>query len=154
MNKQATQVLLVEDNAADAGLIRRIFARAGRENWQLVQAESLSEAIDTCQEYMRLVQRDRAFDIVLLDPGLPDSKGLETIRQFRATISNVPIVVLTGIDDERLALQAIAEGAQDFLVKDEITIHQLVKTTLYAMERFNISRQSQVPEQGNPFIQD
>jgi CheY-like chemotaxis protein len=127
------QILLVEDNPHDALLIRRTILRQGQDNWNLVQVERLNEAIDLCHEYQRLTSS--TFDIVLLDLRLPDSSGLETVTQFRAVFPHLPIVVLTGLDDETLALKTIRVGAQDYLIKEVTTIKQLQQSIQFAIAR-------------------
>lgn len=134
-----TTVLLVEDSDSDANLLRQVFLRAGQEQWKLVHVERLAAAIDTC--------RRLPIDAVLLDLRLPDSDGLETVADFRAAVPDVPVVVLTMRDDEALALQAVARGAQDYLVKDLITIQLLVRSIRYAIERGQILQQLKNSEQ-------
>lgn len=126
-------VLLVEDSPTDADLLRRVFLRSGKEHWQMTQVERLANAIAQCQE--------NSFDVVLLDLGLPDSDGLETVTEFRANVPTMPVVVLTMMDDDELALQVMAHGAQDYLVKDQITTQLLVRSLRYAIEREQIFQQ-------------
>ena len=75
------------------------------------------------------------FDIILLDLGLPDAQGLGAVRRARAAAPRVPLVVLTGLDDESLAAQALQEGAQDYLVKGQIETRGLLRALRYAVER-------------------
>jgi CheY-like chemotaxis protein len=138
MNSFPVQVLLVEDNPADAGLMRRILARAGREAWQMAHFEQLDEAIDACGEYVKLTQ-GKQFDVALLDLNLPDSVGLKTIQRFCQELPCIPIVVLTGLGDEQTALQAIKNGAQDYLVKDETTTRRLLQAMTWAIARKGLS---------------
>jgi DNA-binding response OmpR family regulator len=133
LESSAIYVLLVEDNPDDAVLIRRTFLRAGRENWKLAQVERLEEAISICKEYK--ADAGRNFDVILLDLRLPDSMGLETVLQFRQAVPDVPVVVITAIDDEDLALASIRAGVQDYLTKDDITIQQLLRSVRFAIER-------------------
>jgi CheY-like chemotaxis protein len=134
MNSLPVQVLLVEDNPADAGLMRRILARAGREQWQMAHFEQLDEALDACNEYVTLTQGQQ-FDVALLDLNLPDSVGLETMERFHQKMPHIPVVILTGMDDECIALQAIASGAQDYLVKEYTTHQRLMQAMLWAIAR-------------------
>ncbi|GAP96134.1 response regulator [Leptolyngbya sp. NIES-2104] len=129
----AIHVLLVEDNPDDAVLIRRTFLRAGREHWKLAQVERLEEAISICKEYR--ADTGQNFDVILLDLRLPDSTGLETVVRFRRAVPDVPVVVITAIDDEDLALASIRAGVQDYLTKDDITIQQLLRSVRFAIER-------------------
>ncbi|MFS0515199.1 ATP-binding protein [Nostoc sp. UIC 10607] len=149
MEKLIIHILLVEDSPSDAHLLRRIFFHADQEQWQMLHVERLSQAIDATREnsapnlddFQIESQRQPRFDLVLLDLSLPDSIGLDTLKKFRAAVSDIPVVVLTGLDDEDLAMQALAEGAQDYLVKDQITIQRLVRAIRYAIERSEILNQ-------------
>src|SRR6266568_421419 len=120
------RVLLVEDNPGDADLVREALARADR-SLVLVHVERISEAIDRA--------REAAFDVVLLDLSLPDSFELAGARQLRAACPHIPIVVLTALDDDRVAARAVAEGAQDYLVKGQLEPSLLVRSMRYAIER-------------------
>lgn len=130
---QALSILVVEDSPSDANLLRQIFLRTGRTNWSLTTAERLSEAIDVAQKSY--------FDVALLDLSLPDSEGLETVQTFVAAIPELPIIVLTIADDEELALEAIHKGAQDYLVKGEISSTLLVRSIQHGIERERLVRQ-------------
>jgi signal transduction histidine kinase len=155
MEKLTIHILLVEDSASDAHLLRRIFLHADQEQWQMLHVERLSEAIDASRENSAstldnsqiVSQKQRRFDLVLLDLSLPDSIGLDTLKEFRAAVPDIPVVVLTGLDDEDLALQALAEGAQDYLVKDQMTIQRLVRAIRYAIERSEILNQLRESEE-------
>ena len=125
--KSIKTVLLVEDNAGDARLLREMFNEEGAHNTELVQVERMSEA----EKYVA----ERAVDIILLDLGLPDAQGLEAVRRARAAAPRVPLVVLTGLDDESLAAQALQEGAQDYLIKGQIETRGLLRAMRYATER-------------------
>ncbi len=139
MNYMQVHVLLVEDSPTDADLLRRVFTHSSNEEWELIHAERLDEAIALCQE--------QSFDVVLLDLRLPDSDGFETVQDFQSAVPNLPIIVLTKMDDEELALQAMAEGAQDYLVKDQITIHLLMRSIRYAIERGRVLQRLKNSEQ-------
>jgi signal transduction histidine kinase len=165
MEKTKIHILLVEDSPTDAMLLRQVLLRANPGEWQITHVERLSEAIDISQENTREISpdaenqsfRQQRFDVVLLDLHLPDSIGLDTVKEYRAAIPDISVVVLTGLDDEHLALQAMTEGAQDYLVKDDITIQRLLRSIRYAIERGEIlnklreseerSRQALVKEQ-------
>ncbi len=139
MNEAPTHVLLVEDSPTDANLLRQFFLRSTREKWQLMHVERLNDAIEACEK--------AAFDIVLLDLRLPDSDGFETLVDFCASVPHLPVIVLTMMDDEELALQAMASGAQDYLVKGQITLPLLVRTIRYAIERGQILKRLKNSEQ-------
>jgi signal transduction histidine kinase len=142
MNQQTMQVLLVEDNPADATLVRQAFSQFSQEQWQFIGVETLGEAI-TAYHHVSDDPENEPFDLVLLDLGLPDAKGLETIQQFLAASPEALVVVLSGLDDETLALQAIEQGAQDYLVKDQITLQTLLKSIQFAIRRQHTLRQTQ-----------
>jgi len=83
---------------------------------------------------------ERAVDIILLDPGLPDAQGLGAIRRAHAAAPRIPLVVITGLDDESLAEQALQEGAQDYLIKGQIEQRALLRALRYATERKRLER--------------
>ncbi|HXN98048.1 MAG TPA: EAL domain-containing protein [Candidatus Acidoferrales bacterium] len=120
-------LLIVEDNAGDARLLREMFNEQGPRDTELTHVECMSDAERHLSE--------RAVDIVLLDLGLPDAQGLEAVRRARAAAPRVPLVVLTGLDDESLAAQALQEGAQDYLIKGQIEARGLLRTMRHAIER-------------------
>lgn len=136
-------VLLIEDSPTDAELIRQVFQRADKTKWHITHVERLSEAIEICCSESK---EQRQIDVALLDLRLPDSTGLETVKAFRSSIPNIPTVVLTSTNNEELGLQAMVEGAQDYLIKDQITIQQLVRAVRYAIERGVILSQIQQSE--------
>jgi signal transduction histidine kinase/CheY-like chemotaxis protein len=118
------RVLLVEDNDDDALLIRESLSETTLE---IDRAERLSTA---------LAQLTRGkFDAVLLDLSLPDAWGLDTIRRLRREAAAVPIVVLTGLNDEEIAMRAVEEGAQDYLFKGQVDGHLLARSLRYAIQR-------------------
>jgi PAS domain S-box-containing protein len=120
-------VLLVEDNASDANLIRELMPENGPMVFHLDYAVRLSSALTLI--------REKTFDIILLDIGLPDSFGIDTLRTMRKNALNTPIVVLTGTDDEKTGLAAIQEGAQDYVVKGQFGKNLLSRILCYAIER-------------------
>ncbi len=129
--KPINQVLLVEDNPGDARLLREMFDEQGSHGTKLTIAQSMDEA----EKYLT----EHTVDIVLLDLGLPDVQGLDAVRRAHAAAPRIPLVVLTGLDDETLAARALQEGAQDYLVKSQIdtygTTRGLVRALRYSIER-------------------
>ncbi|MGB3291767.1 MAG: ATP-binding protein [Phormidesmis sp.] len=125
MMSSPLKVLLVEDNPADVYLLRKLLA-AG-EPVELVHAERLDEAIGYLHE--------TSFGAVLLDLSLPDSQGLNTVKKTHQASPDVPILVLTILDDEEIAIAALRAGAQDYLVKGQINRIWLVRAIHYAIER-------------------
>ncbi|MDB6009153.1 MAG: sensor signal transduction histidine kinase [Gammaproteobacteria bacterium] len=126
-NQAALQVLLVEDNSGDARLLREMFSKEKTGSFELTHVLRLSEAL--------LLLAKGGIDIVLLDMGLPDGHGLDTVRRARAVAPGVPLIVLTGLDDEALAAQAMKEGAQDYLIKGEIENRALPRALRHSIER-------------------
>ena len=128
MSKKSIKVLLlVEDNPGDARLLREMFNEQGLHNTELTHVECIREAEKCLAE--------RVFDIIVLDLGLPDAKGLGAVRKAHAAAPRVPLVVLTGLDDDALAAQALQEGAQDYLIKGQIDGRGLLRALRYAIER-------------------
>ncbi|HEX7043835.1 MAG TPA: diguanylate cyclase [Burkholderiales bacterium] len=127
MEQKAITVLVVEDSPTDALLLREALRDERSLQIQTAHAETLSEALRCLQE--------RSFDLILLDLGLPDSQGLETFARMHDQAPQVPIIVLTGLDDDELAIQAVKEGAQDFLTKGRVDRYWLVRNIRHALER-------------------
>jgi diguanylate cyclase (GGDEF)-like protein/PAS domain S-box-containing protein len=126
--KSLKTILLVEDNRGDARLLREMFNEHGSpHNIGLTHVGCMSDAEKHLAE--------RAVDVILLDLGLPDAQGLGAVRRAHAAASRVPLVVLTGLDDDSVALQALHEGAQDYLVKGQIETRGLLRALRYAIER-------------------
>lgn len=125
--KSSKRLLLVEDNPGDARLLREMLNEPGSHNIELTHMASMGEAEAHLAEH--------AADIILLDLGLPDAQGLAAVRRTRAAAPRAPLVVLTGLDDESLAAQTLKEGAQDYLVKDQIETRGLLRALRYATER-------------------
>jgi signal transduction histidine kinase/DNA-binding NarL/FixJ family response regulator len=121
------EVLLVEDNPGDARLLREMFNEKVTYNVKLTHVESMSAAEKIVAEHI--------IDIIVLDLGLPDAHGLETLRRAQAAGPHIPVVVLTGLDDKALAVHALQEGAQDYLVKGQIETLGLMRALRYAVER-------------------
>ncbi|WP_254528538.1 bacterio-opsin activator domain-containing protein [Natrinema gelatinilyticum] len=141
----ALRILLIEDNPGDARLIQEML----RDTDELVQrvrpAEDVSQPPETFREN-RLedglaAAKSESVDIILLDLNLPDSEGLKTLETVNAETAETPIVVLTGVRDQQVGVKALQRGAQDFLVKDEVTSELLVRTIHHAIERANQQRE-------------
>jgi PAS domain S-box-containing protein len=130
--------LLIEDNDGDARLIRERLAEHSEARVDLQRAKQLSEGLAQLAE--------RPFDIVLADLSLPDSQGLATFERVQAAAPDEPIVVLTGLDDEEVALKAMRTGAQDYLVKGRLNGELLVRSLRYAMERKQAERRLRISE--------
>ena len=141
---QRISILLIEDDPDYALLMSLYVNDACGEalKYVLESASSLLEGID-------LLAR-KEFDIVLLDLMLPDSQGIETLAQLRRRAPGIPVVVLTNLDPEALGLQAIGEGAQDFLIKSKVDPQLLRRAIGYALERGRIFGQMESLVRGSP----
>jgi len=127
MYKKPITVLYIEDNAADAVLVEEMLADEKNQSYSLVSAPSLAAGMQ------RLAAG--GIDLVLLDLSLPDSHGLETFLTLKNEGSGMPVIVMTGTDDEALAVKAVQAGAQDYLVKRHLDTNLLVRAIRYAIER-------------------
>jgi diguanylate cyclase (GGDEF)-like protein/PAS domain S-box-containing protein len=127
MSEKTIRIVLVEDNAGDARLLREMLNEPASCRYELTHHESMEKAVT------HLVANP--VDIVLLDLGLPDAQGLGAVRRAHAAAPRVPLVVLTGLDDESLAAQALQEGAQDYLIKGQIDTRGLLRSLRHAIER-------------------
>lgn len=123
-------ILLVEDSDGDARLFREMLRE---EDFRVLHVKRLADAQDAL--------RRQRFQVILLDLGLPDSEGIETLRRACSNKVDAPvIVVLTGNNDQHLAIDAVREGAQDYLVKAELDVNVLIRAIRYAVERHNLQQ--------------
>jgi diguanylate cyclase (GGDEF)-like protein/PAS domain S-box-containing protein len=127
MKSKNINILLIEDSIADAELLRMFLSNAKDMSFSLQLAERLSKGLADLQE--------RSFDVVLVDLNLPDSQGIETALTVRKHSERVPIIVLTGFDDEDLATKALQMDIQDYLIKGQINSILLTRSIRYAIER-------------------
>jgi DNA-binding response OmpR family regulator len=127
MGDRPLRVLLIEDNPADARMIHEMLKGLRDGVLELETADRLSTGL------VRLADGER--DVVLLDLSLPDSQGFDTFLKLREKAGSVPVVLLTGLDDEALAVRAMHEGAQDYLIKGQVDGHLLSRALRYAIER-------------------
>jgi len=121
------RALIVEDNPADANLIHEMLNQSRDLSLSLEQASRLSHGLERLKA--------NQLDLVLLDLSLPDSRGFETFAKAHAHAPDLPIIVLTGLDDRSLAVKAVREGAQDYLVKGQVSGDLLSRSIRYAVER-------------------
>ncbi|HKS65971.1 MAG TPA: ATP-binding protein [Candidatus Acidoferrales bacterium] len=133
MSDQRFKVLLVEDNPGDARLIRESLTEMGRDPFDLETADRLATALRRLAE--------GGIDAVLLDLALPDSKGKETFTRAKEKAPSVPIIILTGLGDEGLALKMVQEGAQDYVAKLDLNGNTLSRAIRYAIERERAEQQ-------------
>lgn len=120
-------ILILEDNPSDSFLIEQMLSSSELPIQKIHTSERLEEGIELIKQH--------AINLVLSDLSLPDSFGLETFLKIRRNFSNIPIIILTGLSDSEVALDALKKGAQDYLVKGEFNTHFLVKSILYSIER-------------------
>ncbi len=127
MSRTPTKILLIEDHPGDARLIELLLGEVRGSAFEILHADRLASGLARCQV--------EDVDIIFLDLSLPDSAGLDTFLKVHAQIPNVPILVLTGFADEDLAIRAVREGAQDYIVKGELDGNLLARACRYAIER-------------------
>ena len=141
MSNAPIKVLLVEDNPADAHLIRLLLANdKAREATLPPKFEVLHvNRLDAGLAYLAQM----SLDIILLDLSLPDSHGTDTFEKIKEMAAHIPIVVLSGLDDENVAVKAMQLGAQDYLVKGTIESDILERSIRYAIERENLTTELQ-----------
>jgi len=136
VNEKTLHVLLVEDNAGDARLLREMFSTEKPGSFELTHLMNMSDAM------MHLAKAE--VDVLLLDLGLPDAYGLETVRRAHTAAPRVPLIVLTGLDDEVLAADAMKEGAQDYLIKGQIENRALPRALRHAIERHRMQSETDI----------
>ena len=129
MSEKPIKLLLVDDNADDVFLTRRMLEKkpGGKFNFHIDHCCDLTDTL----AYLSSENPD----VVLLDLGLPESRGLQTLEQVLEAAPNLPIVVFTGLSDEDLGIKAVQKGAQDYLVKGQVNLDLLVRALRYAIER-------------------
>src|SRR6267378_2689062 len=130
---ERVKLLLIEDNPSDARLIEVMLEHASNGLFDIEHVERLGAGLQ------RLAQG--GINVVLSDLSLPDSHGLETFGQLHARAPHVPIIVLSGLNDTTVAVQAVHEGAQDYLIKGQVDGQLLVRAMRYAIERKRMSEQ-------------
>jgi PAS domain S-box-containing protein len=139
MSNKATQILLIEDNPGDARLIQEMLSEIHDMSYNVQIADRLSAGLDCLMR--------KQVDIVLLDLGLPDSQGLDTLNKVRAKARGLPIVVLTSLEDETIAVEAVRHGAQDYLTKRQVHTRVLWRVISYAFERQQLSQALETSEE-------
>jgi DNA-binding NtrC family response regulator len=128
MEKKSINALLIEDNRDDAVLIQRYLSHSRGVKYNVTHFDRLADGLECLKSVL--------FDVILLDLVLPDGPmGLETFEKVYAQAPHVPIIVLTGHDDDELAVASVQKGAQDYLVKDQVTGSVLGRSIQYAIER-------------------
>lgn len=124
--EQAIRILMIEDNPGDLVIVRELL-KSSKVGCILSNTPTLKDAA----HLLKL----NTFDVILLDLGLPESSGIETLKEFLSIEVSPPVVVMTGLDDEEVAIAALREGAQDYLVKNRLTPENIIKSIRYSIER-------------------
>jgi diguanylate cyclase (GGDEF)-like protein len=130
VNEACLKLLLVEDNPGDVRLLKECLADTGSVRFSITSAGCMKDAAR--------ILHDESFDIILLDLSLPDSHGFDSFISIKMNAPEIPIVLLTGIDDEQLAVRAVQNGAQDYLVKGQVEGSILIRALRYAIERHSM----------------
>jgi CheY-like chemotaxis protein len=134
MANPSINVLLVEDNPDDAYFLQASLRDVGAVEFKLTHVETLHEGLKHVA--------DGGTDVVLLDLSLPDTLGLDTLNRMLASAPDIPVVVLTGLDDSMLGTKAVQAGAQDYLVKQGADGRLLTRCLHYAIERQRLRQQA------------
>jgi len=139
LNTEPLNILIVEDDIVDRKLLERLLSESSLPVSRVKSADRLVTALE-------LLDKDR-FDIVLLDLGLPDADGAESFTSLQAQAPQVPVIVLSGLDDEEMAIRAVQEGVQDYLIKGKVDSILLARAIRYAIERKKTEHELQSAEQ-------
>jgi len=131
--QKPTNILLVEDNPGDARLVEIMLNQSTNSGFRLTCSNSMADAISEIS--------NNGFDVAILDMTLPDGEGIENITRLKSRAPSMPIVVMTGLQDEEFAINAVKAGAQDYLVKGQIDELQLSRALHYSIERKNLQEQ-------------
>lgn len=129
MSEETINILLVEDNQDYAWMLQLVLSELDGSTYNVLLADTLDKTIQILRNEKIIL------DIILLDLSLPDSQGYETFRSIQSLTTETPVIVMTAIDNKELALRAVRDGAQDFLVKGSTDVTQLVRSIHYAIER-------------------
>ena len=130
MNNEIIKVLLIEDNPGDARLIKEMLNDSDNFNFELKCVDRLSAGLECLNK--------RNINLILLDIFLPDSSGLNTIERIIAKSAGIPVVIITGIEDETLAIESLKKGIQDYLIKGRMNSVSLIRCLNYALERHRL----------------
>src|SRR6266850_529345 len=133
MNAEPVRALLIEDSAGDAELVREMLEGV-RTAFEIEVVNRLESGLQALKE--------QNFHVILCDLNLPDSYGLDTFLALQRAFPDHPIILLTGLEDEQIAEQALKQGAQDYLVKNQIDGSLLDRSIRYAIERKNVLREN------------
>ncbi len=140
------EILLFEDNPGDAGLIEEMVSDSTTCSYELKIAETLEEG-------MNLLNVD-SYDVILLDLGLPDSDGINTFLNVQRESSGTPIIILTGLNDGNIGINAVQRGAQDYLIKGNVDTDLLERSIKYSIERQKLAERIQMIANVVEFTED
>ena len=127
MEPHAIHILYFEDNPGDVVLAQEYLAEAKNISCQIQYVDRLAKGLPQLS--------DNNVDIILLDLNLPDSQGMATFEAVKQVADSIPIIIMSGLADEDLAVSAVQKGAQDYLIKGQLDVHQLVRAIRYGIER-------------------
>ena len=127
MKNKPVSILLVEDSPEDVALFKEMLGEAKTVPFELTHCDTLSSSLALLSK--------GGFEVILLDLSLPDGRGLDTVVRTHSAVPNIPIVVMSGLGDEELAVRALQQGAQDYLVKGQVNSNTLIRSVRYAIER-------------------
>ncbi len=133
MEEKTTKILLIEDNPDDTELIKRRLLRSANARFGVTAVSTLHDGIAQLGE--------NTPDLIIADLGLPDSHGLDTVKKILSEAPQIPLVVLSGFDDEAIAIKAVQSGAQDYLVKGQMESANIERALFYAIERARLQRE-------------
>ncbi|KQC08159.1 MAG: hypothetical protein APR62_05320 [Smithella sp. SDB] len=140
MNKKnRIKVLLIEDNPGDIRIIREMLSEDSHNVFEVVQADHLSQGLECL--------KDDNIDVILLDLGLPDSQGIDTLHAILSVAEHLPIIIQTGLNDEEIAIRAVKAGAQDYLIKGQMNSFLLSRSILHSIERKRIKEELRISEE-------
>ena len=131
MNEEI-RILLIEDDPGDVDILREILSEATGLDYKLECADCLTSGLNHLIEI--------GADLLLLDLGLPESSGLDTLAYVVERVKDIPIIVLTGLDDDVVGMEAVRKGAQDYLVKGQVDGNLLVRVVRYSIERKKVEK--------------
>lgn len=133
MNSENFKILLIEDDYASTVLMQEILSESREHSFELECFDRLSSGLERLEK--------GNIDLILLDLGLPDSKGFGTFAKVHSFAPHIPIIILTGLTDEEISIKAVRSGAQDYLVKGNININMMVRTILHSIERDKLQKE-------------
>ncbi len=139
MSNRPTNILVVEDEPGFASVLKTLLADGCNSHFEVTLADNLAVTLQHL--------RENAFDVVLLDLSLPDTTGLDTYKAVAQTAPSVPVVVMSGLNNETIAVQAVREGAQDYLVKGQFEHRAMERAIRYAVERKRIEKKLRESEE-------